>query len=179
MIQAQTESVVVAYFRGKKRVLGKILSLPEATVFHRSWPREEMSASNLSLDLRGWWLILKDSSITELHFENLNTLYIIGKEHFAAQAQVIKPTGEHELAAAVPIEHWTQVKPWYTTTYDRLVGERVANEPVPENLICHAQPPELGGPGPNYLEPHTPADAEREGKPAKSCTYCGRWLDPT
>jgi hypothetical protein len=40
--------------------------------------------------------------------------------------------------------------------------------------LCKADPM---GPGPNYNKPHVPVDGEYDGKPRRSCLYCGMWLE--
>ena len=40
--------------------------------------------------------------------------------------------------------------------------------------LCKADPMV---PGPNYNKPHVPVDGSYDGRPRRSCLYCGRWLD--
>ena len=40
--------------------------------------------------------------------------------------------------------------------------------------LCKADPMK---PGPNYNKPHVPVMGSYDGKPRRSCLYCGRWLE--
>jgi len=44
------------------------------------------------------------------------------------------------------------------------------------SVTCHALPPSLGGPGPNYLKPHVPVPGKEGDHPILSCIFCGRTL---
>jgi hypothetical protein len=41
--------------------------------------------------------------------------------------------------------------------------------------LCKADPPN----GANYNKPHVSVAGEYDGKPRRSCLYCGRWLEET
>lgn len=130
MTVAETQYAVAVMVRGLKRPQGKVVLLPGEYVLHRSRPREALTSSAMSLDERALWLVMGDPRVTEVHFEDLNSLFTISKLDFWEKAQPVECGGDPGLLC-VPLEAWVKMLPWYTTVYDPSQKEKIAHQAPP------------------------------------------------
>jgi hypothetical protein len=132
MWQAETECAVIVTVKGKKQVEGRIVSLPDATVFHRSKPRESLATGSFSLDERAAWYLMQHApEVKEIHFVDASgAIYTVAKDTFWRLSERHECGSRHRIH--LPVEHWTKHEAWYEVRYQKGEPEKFAVSFPPE-----------------------------------------------